>query len=129
MLQREVAEKLGLTTSTIVNWEQGKTTPLPKDGPKVVAFLGYLPLPTVTLAEQLFAVRFVNGWTQGEAGAACGISEDSWSAYEGGKTPAAGKVRRVQLLAEQALMSTPAPTGGNRDTPEVGAIDAKNQVT
>lgn len=103
LLQRQVAEVLGLTTSTVVNWENGKTDPLPKDGPRIVRFLGYLPLPIDTLAEQLLAVRFLNGWTQVQAAMTCGVSEDSWATYEGGGTPGSQTLELVRSWVRRTL--------------------------
>ena len=107
LLQREVAELLGVAAATVANWENGKTDPLPKDGPKIVQFLGYLPLPVDTLAEQLMALRFMNGWTQAQAGAACGVSEDSWATYEGGSTPASSTLENVRAWVRQVSASPP----------------------
>jgi transcriptional regulator with XRE-family HTH domain len=39
MLQREVGELLGVTESTVNNWERGRTTPAPSVLPRVLAFL------------------------------------------------------------------------------------------
>ena len=106
LLQRELARELGVTDSTVVHWERGTTAPLPKDGPGIVAFLGYLPLPMATLGEKLYAVRFANGWTQAEAGAACGVSEDGWRAWEGGATPMPAKLSLLSdLIVRSKLFS------------------------
>ena len=61
LLQRDVAALLSVSVETIHNWECGRTSPLPQDGLAIVRFLGYLPLPTATLPERLYALRFANG--------------------------------------------------------------------
>ena len=100
LLQREIAEMLGVTAWTVLHWEAGKTTPLPKDGPAIVRFLGYLPLPTATLAEQLYAVRFAGGLTQGQAAASHGVGEDGWRDAEMGRTVAETIQRRLEIAAQ-----------------------------
>ena len=96
LLQREVAIELGVTDSTVVHWELGTTAPLPKDGPGIVAFLGYLPLPMATPGEKLYAVRFANGWTQSEAGRQAGVGEDAWRDAEGGRRLSAGLIQKIE---------------------------------
>lgn len=104
--QVDVAVLLGVTPVTVLHWERNATAPTPKDGPSIVAFLAYLPLPITTLAEQLYAVRFVNGWTQAEAATASGVSEDGWRAWEGGATPTRGKRALLENVVE-TLQKTP----------------------
>ena len=41
LLQREVAEKIGVTESTIWNWEANLSTPQQRFIPRIIAFLGY----------------------------------------------------------------------------------------
>ncbi len=96
LLQRELAIRLAVTESTVVHWERGATVPQPKDGPVIVSFLGYLPLPTVTLAERLYAVRFVQGWTQAEAARQAGFGEDAWRDAEGGRRLSVGLASKVE---------------------------------
>jgi DNA-binding XRE family transcriptional regulator len=56
LLQREAAERLGVSTDTVVNWETGRTEPVVAQFRPVVAFLGYDPTPEPrTLAERLEA--------------------------------------------------------------------------
>lgn len=43
LLQREVAQRLGVKTDTILNWEHNRTTPTLRYLPRVIAFLGYDP--------------------------------------------------------------------------------------
>jgi transcriptional regulator with XRE-family HTH domain len=56
LLQREAAERMGISRDTYVNWERGKTEPVSAQFRPVVAFLGYDPTPEPeTLAERLEA--------------------------------------------------------------------------
>lgn len=85
LLQKEVAEALRVSPFTVMNWEANETEPGPRDGPKIVAWLGYLPLPAESLPERLYAARFVNGWTQRQLAEALGVGEDAAREAEGGK--------------------------------------------
>lgn len=42
LLQREVAEIIGVTESSVWNWEHG-TEPEQQYNPKIIKFLGYIP--------------------------------------------------------------------------------------
>lgn len=56
LLQREAAERMGVSTDTVVNWEKDKSKPVPAQFRPVVAFLGYDPTPEPrTLAERVEA--------------------------------------------------------------------------
>ena len=56
LLQREAAERLGVSTDTVVNWETGRTEPVPAQFRPLVAFLGYDPTPEPkNLSERLAA--------------------------------------------------------------------------
>lgn len=98
LLQREVAALLSVSPWTVLNWETAATTPQTNDGPAIVRFLGFLPLLTKTLAEKLYAVRFVNGWTQAQAGQAAGVSEDGWSVWEAGAAPTKRVLDRLRPM-------------------------------
>jgi transcriptional regulator with XRE-family HTH domain len=56
LLQREAAERMGVSTDTVVNWEKDNTKPVAAQFRPVVAFLGYDPTPKAqTLAERVEA--------------------------------------------------------------------------
>jgi DNA-binding XRE family transcriptional regulator len=56
LLQREAAERMGVSTDTVVNWEKDKSKPVAAQFRPVVAFLGYDPTPaSSTLAGRLAA--------------------------------------------------------------------------
>ncbi|MDE2310785.1 MAG: helix-turn-helix transcriptional regulator [Betaproteobacteria bacterium] len=43
LTQKEVGEVLGVTSFTVLNWEKGKTEPLPQFVQRIILFLGYDP--------------------------------------------------------------------------------------
>jgi transcriptional regulator with XRE-family HTH domain len=64
LLQREAAELMGVSTDTVVNWENDKTKPVAAQFRPVVTFLGYDPTPAPeTLSERLKAKRRALGIT------------------------------------------------------------------
>lgn len=64
LLQREVANQLGVAVETLINWEKDRTRPVVAQFRPVIAFLGYDPSPEPkTLAERVEAKRRVLGVT------------------------------------------------------------------
>jgi len=56
LLQREAAERMGVSTDTVVNWEKDRTKPIAAQFRPVVTFLGYDPTSQPqTLAERVEA--------------------------------------------------------------------------
>lgn len=45
LLQREAGKRIGVTGSTVVNWELNHTEPEVRHWPAIIDFLGYNPLP------------------------------------------------------------------------------------
>ncbi|MCX5822316.1 MAG: helix-turn-helix domain-containing protein [Deltaproteobacteria bacterium] len=43
LLQRNVAEMIGVSECTIYNWEKGGSQPVTKHMPRIIDFLGYVP--------------------------------------------------------------------------------------
>lgn len=64
LLQREVAKQMGIAVETLINWEKGRTAPVPAQFKPVVGFLGDDPSPSPsTLAERVQARRRALGIT------------------------------------------------------------------
>lgn len=101
--QKQAATLLGVDAITVLNWEKGKTTPLPKDWPGIIRFLGYVPLPEpVLLSERLHYVRCIRGWSIKEASRAAGIHEETWGYWERGQNL---PQKRMRERIEQFLVS------------------------
>ena len=72
MLQKEVAVKIGVTESSVWNWERG-TEPELVHIPKIIAFLGYIPFECPDdLLGQLRYYKLINGMSFERLGAAMG---------------------------------------------------------
>jgi transcriptional regulator with XRE-family HTH domain len=103
LLQRQVADQLGVSQWTVINWEQGVTTPVVAHLPSVIAFLGYDPAPSpvpTTLGERLRARRIQCGLSIKQAAREFGVDEASWAGWE-----RTGNIvqERHRLLIEQFL--------------------------
>lgn len=98
LFQTQVAAEIGVSLATVINWETRATEPTPRDGPGICAFLGSVPLPTTTLGQKLYALRFLHGWTQEEAARAAGVSEDGWQTWEAGAIPTKRKLAKLLPL-------------------------------
>ena len=68
LIQREAAERIGVTESSVFNWESGVSSPDFRKMPAIIAFLGYNPVPEPTgEAERLVWQRRSMGISQREA--------------------------------------------------------------
>jgi transcriptional regulator with XRE-family HTH domain len=78
--QAQVALILGVTESTVTNWEKHRTNPTLHLLPKIIEFLGYDPMPTETktLSDMLLRYRKSRGVTQKELAMKIGIDPDSY---------------------------------------------------
>lgn len=101
LLQREVAEAVGVAPVTVANWETGKTEPQVSDLPAVMRFLGYEPWPAPTTVQQrMFVFRARAGLSIKAAALLAGVDEGSWATWERtGQTP----LKRCLLLLTELL--------------------------
>lgn len=102
LLQREVAEQLGVSMFTIINWESGETRPLVRYGPRIIDFLGYDPLPEPkSFSQEVWKLRWRRGLTQQELAARLHTDESTIRDWERGQHEATVRLyRRVQDVAE-----------------------------
>jgi transcriptional regulator with XRE-family HTH domain len=83
LLQEQVADELGVSVSTILNWERNRTKVATRSRPKVVAFLGYDPSPEPeTLSARIRRVREQEGLSQEELARKLGLNPSSVRAWE-----------------------------------------------
>jgi transcriptional regulator with XRE-family HTH domain len=85
LLQREAAERMGISAETVANWESGKTKPVAAQFRPVVEFLGYDPTPApTTLRERLEAKRRLLGATFAQVARYLGWDPGTLSRYLNG---------------------------------------------
>ena len=84
--QVHVAEVLGVSVSTIRNWESNHTSVATRFLPKVVAFLGYDPRQeTGQLGERIRALRERQGLSQVALAEKLGLNASTVNAWECGR--------------------------------------------
>jgi len=92
MLQREVAEQLGVDKTSVFNWEGNRSSPDIRYMPAIIDFLGYDPLPQAhTLAEQLVRQRSSLGLSQKESAGRLGVDPSTLAKWERGERELAGR--------------------------------------
>ncbi len=84
LIQSEVAQRIGVTVSTIWNWESGRCEPDIRMWAGVIRFLDGYPFPTETPAEQLIAYRRQNGLSQEELAVQLGVDPATLGRWERG---------------------------------------------
>ena len=84
--QGEVARILGVTESTVWNWENYRSSPPIHQCKLVIEFIGYDPFPKpATFSEQLVSFRRKRGLRVRDAAALAGVDPASWSSWERGE--------------------------------------------
>ncbi len=66
LLQREVAERIGVTEASVYDWERHRTEPMVHLIPQITQFLGYTPplFARQTTGQKIVAYRHVRGMSQ-----------------------------------------------------------------
>jgi len=85
LFQKDVAEQIGVDTTSVHNWEGNRSHPEIRYMPAIIDFLGYDPLPPAnTLAEQLVRQRTRQGLSQEESARELGIDPSTLAKWEQG---------------------------------------------
>ena len=87
LLQKQLAEKLGVDEMTICNWEINRTSPQLRFIPKIIAFLGYSRYNTQcgTLGKRIVACRRLMGLSQKELAPRLGVEASTLGRSETGR--------------------------------------------
>jgi transcriptional regulator with XRE-family HTH domain len=98
LLQREVAERLGVDHCTVTNWELNRTKPALRFLPGIINLLGFDPsAPSASLGERLKAWRHRAGLPQDRFARLIGIDPATLSRWERNlRVPAGRCVRLVE---------------------------------
>ncbi len=103
-LQKDVADFIGATKDTVLNWELGKVAVSTRHYPKVMEYLGYCPLPEEPLRGSLGARirrhRVYRGLSLNEAAALIGADSGALLDWESGrrKPTRRSRVKLYRLL-------------------------------
>jgi transcriptional regulator with XRE-family HTH domain len=114
LYQKDVASQIGVTTSTIWNWENGWLSITLSCMPKVIKFLGYNPIPCPEeLMERLSWYKLVNGLPLEELGAMMGRDPEQLSDWLSGRhNPCQRNSEKIESFLNdrvQKLISTDRP--------------------
>jgi transcriptional regulator with XRE-family HTH domain len=104
LLQREVAEQLGVTAWNYLNWEQDRTRPALRFLPSIYEWLGYCPVEPrpQTLGQNLLRWRTAQGLTQAEVARRLGLDPGTIHRVEHGLgRPTRGIRQAVDHLLRQ----------------------------
>jgi DNA-binding transcriptional regulator YiaG len=108
LLQRQVAQQLGVNGATVTNWETNGAEPGVKYMPAIIRFLGYNPLPPPPngIGERLVRCRTLLGLNQKVFAGQLGADQGTLTKWERGEREPAGayEARVVRFLnaAEEA---------------------------
>jgi transcriptional regulator with XRE-family HTH domain len=111
LLQKDVAERIGVNKTSVFNWEANTSAPEIRYMASIIAFLGYNPLPTAsTLAEQLVRQRTSRGLSQKEAAIRIGVDPGTLARWERGEREPTGAyaVRVQRFVTAQEVTCSPA---------------------
>jgi transcriptional regulator with XRE-family HTH domain len=93
LLQKQVAQQIGVNHTTITNWETNGAQPGLKYMPAIIKFLGYNPLPPPPsdMGERLVRCRTVLGLSQKVFAEKLGVDQGTLAKWERGEREPAGE--------------------------------------
>ncbi|MHB1957493.1 MAG: helix-turn-helix domain-containing protein [Acidobacteriaceae bacterium] len=92
LLQKQVADQIGVHEQTITGWERNATVPEVRYMPAIIQFLGYNPLPAASsLPERLATTRRVLGLSQRKMAGKLGVDPATLMGWETGRHQPTGK--------------------------------------
>ena len=92
LLQRQVADLVGVTEDCMTNWENGRAIPQIQYMPKLIDFLGYNPMKVEdeTLGGRIKNYRISHGLSHKKLGELVGVNASTICAWEHGTSPPTG---------------------------------------
>ena len=87
LLQKDVAQRLGVETDSVTNWEKGRTSPRLQLMPRIIEFLGYTPftVQTGSLGERIVQLRRTLGIRQDRLAHQLGVDPSTLARWERGE--------------------------------------------
>jgi transcriptional regulator with XRE-family HTH domain len=105
LLQREVAEKLGVDKDSVYHWEKNQYAPSLRVIPRIIQFLDYEPFDysAMSLGERIVSRRWVRGISQEEMAHELGVDAATLRRWERGEgKPLKEHVERVNSLFDRS---------------------------
>jgi DNA-binding transcriptional regulator YiaG len=86
LLQKNVAQRLGVCENTVTHWETGYSQPQVKHYPAIIGFLGHYPFDheTESLSGKIRQIRYCNGFGVYQCAEFLHVSYDAIKRWEGG---------------------------------------------
>jgi site-specific DNA recombinase len=110
LLQRQVAEQLGVDKTSVYNWETNRTKPGLEYMPAIIRFLGYNPLPPADgWPDRLVRCRTVLGISQKESAHRMGVDASTLARWERGEREPTGAFATLALRFLAAIDGTFLP--------------------
>ncbi len=104
LFRKEVAQSIGVNTTTIRNWETNRFAPKIRYNPRIIHFLGYCPYrPTQNFPNWLRTCRTTAGLSQEELAEDLGVDESTVAGWEQGRH---GPTKRNQLKIQKFFCSS-----------------------
>lgn len=103
MLQGDVANKIGVSTDCVTNWENDRSSPQIRYMPDIIQFLGYNPvmIESVSLGEMIKDYRIRNGLSCKKLGNKLGVDASTVGAWEKGEcVPKRKNLKLLNLMLE-----------------------------
>lgn len=103
LYQKDMAATLGVTESTVTNWELNRVIPEFTYLPQIITFLGYTPAPFDTMpdniVERIKFYRLTQGLSQEKFAKLLGVDETTIAKWERGEhQPSKKLIKRFQCL-------------------------------
>jgi len=99
ILQREIAEHMGISHFTYIWWERDRYLPSDKQWKSIIEFLGYYPLlEEISELNWVLAVRRQLGLTKKALACRLGIDEQTYSKIEFGKEAHGASISYKQII-------------------------------
>jgi len=92
LLQRQIADQIGVDEETIFRWESSKSRPQVQFIPPIIKFLGYNPLSPPDSPRQSLVYRWIHGLSQRKLAKETGIDPKAIELAETGKRPLSKKI-------------------------------------
>jgi site-specific DNA recombinase len=107
MVQKDVAEQLGVDKTSVFNWEANTSAPEIRYMPVIIGFLGYNPLPEAKgWGERLVRHRTTLGMTQKDAARQLGVDQGTLAKWERGeREPQGAFLGRVKRFLQDGNAS------------------------
>lgn len=97
LFQEDIALLIGVSTDCITNWENGRANPQIQYMPKILEFLGFMPLEIdeYTLSGMIKSYRVKNGLSHKKMGDVLGVDASTIRAWEKGESISQVKTKKL----------------------------------